>query len=107
MAKLDRLGWAAGVSGTCHRIRLGLRVSEGAALEEAVARLPPGWTPAARPSVDRLYSVIVGGAGARPGLRRMHVVYADARVVGRSLAWEEAMAALATDARLHVAEHSP
>jgi hypothetical protein len=106
MAKLDRLGWAAAVSGTAFGVPLGVRVSEAAALDDVVPRLPPGLKPSDLPRVDRLYSWVVGGAGERPGLRRMHLVYADARLVLRTAAREEALHALESEARLHVAEHA-
>jgi hypothetical protein len=107
MAKLDRLGWAEATGGTFFGVRLGVRVSAAGALAEAAGRLPPGPAPAGRPRVARLYSWVVGGAGSRPGMRRMHLVYADASLVARTPAREEALAALESDARLYVAEHAP
>jgi hypothetical protein len=106
MAKLDRLGWAVAVSGSAFGVRLGVRVSDRAALDDVVARLPPGLEQSPLRRVDRLYSWIVGGQGARPGLRRMHLVYADARLLLRTAAREDALHALESDARLHLAEHA-
>ena len=106
MASLDRLGWAAGASGVLLGVRIGVRVSEAAALPEAVRRLPPGFARAPVPRLDRLYSVVVGGSAARAGLRRMHLVYADERLVLRSAVAGDAMDALESDARLCVAERA-
>jgi hypothetical protein len=106
MAKLDRLGWAAAASGSCFGVKVGVRVSEGGALGEAVDRLPPGLRLSSLPRVARLYSWVVGGRGARAGLRRMHVVYADARLVLRTAVREDALDALESDVRLYVAEHA-
>jgi hypothetical protein len=106
MAKLDRLGWAAGASGVSFGVRVGVRVSDAGALSEAVRRLPPGVVPSPEPRVQRLYSLVVGGPGARPGLRRMHLVYANARLVLRTADAEQAMAALESHVRLYVAERA-
>jgi GR25 family glycosyltransferase involved in LPS biosynthesis len=48
--------------------RIGIRASRGDALEAAVDRLPPGWTPAAPGDVDRWYSLTgeTGDAGWAP-----------------------------------------
>jgi hypothetical protein len=107
MANLDRLGWAVATRGAVFGVRLGLRVSEAGALAEAAGRLPPGLVPAAHPRVARLYSWVVGGTGPRLGVRRMHLVYADASLLARTRARDEALAALESDARLYVAEHAP
>jgi hypothetical protein len=106
MAKLDRLGWAAGASGVSFGVRVGVRVSDPRALSEAVRRLPPGVVPSPESRVERLYSLVVGGPGARAGVRRMHLVYADARLVLRTADAEQAMAALESDVRLYVAERA-
>jgi len=106
MAKLDRLVWAAGASGTCFGVRVGMRVSDAAVLPEAMSRLPPGWAASAEARVDTVYSVVMGGPGGRPGLRRMHLVYEDARLVARTAEREEAMDALESQSRLYVAERA-
>src|SRR5947207_10003001 len=107
MAKLDRLGWAAGRSVRCHGVRVGLRVSEGGALPSLVSRLPPGTVAARGAEVDVLFSLVVGGAGARPGLRRLSLVYADARLVSRAADEGDALDAFESEVRLFVAEHAP
>ncbi len=61
MAKLDRLGWAAGISFITYGVRIGVRVNDPSVLERVLHHLPPGWKLAASPVVERLYSLIVGG----------------------------------------------
>jgi hypothetical protein len=87
-------------------MRIGVRVSEAGALPEAIRRLPPGFARSPVPRLDRLYSVVVGGTSARAGVRRMHLVYADDRLLLRGGAAEAAMDALESDVRLYVAEHA-
>jgi hypothetical protein len=106
MAKLDRLGWAAGTGGTCFGVRVGVRVSDADALAEATSRLPPGWSASPESRVQKLYSVVVGGEGSRPGTRRMNLVYEDARLVVRTADRDEAMAGLESRVRLYVAERA-
>jgi hypothetical protein len=43
MAKIDRLGWADGLSFTSCNVRVGLRANDAAILDQVV-RLPPGRT---------------------------------------------------------------
>ena len=45
MAKLDRLGWADGLSLLTYGLRVGVRTNEPRALERLPAYLPPGWRP--------------------------------------------------------------
>src|SRR5918997_5388750 len=83
MAKLDRLGWAAGIAFTAYGVKVGVRVSDPAALAAVVERLPPGWRPSASPSVSRLYSLVTGRAdGGR--VRRFHLLYSGARLAART-----------------------
>jgi hypothetical protein len=53
-------------------------VTDPAVLDRILGLLPPGWKPLRSPFVDLLYSLVVGGEGARPGVRRYHVAYAGA-----------------------------
>jgi len=76
-------------------------------------RLPPAWKPSRRPVVDRLYSIIAGGApapngkGLRPagaGLRRVSLLYADIEKTVRSLDIADVLESLESDLQLYVAE---
>jgi hypothetical protein len=57
MAKIDRLGWADGLTFTSYGVKVGLRVNDAAILDQVVARLPPGAKPSAARVVDHLYSL--------------------------------------------------
>lgn len=104
MAKLDRLGWAAGITFTAYGVRAGVRVSDRAALDAVAGRLPPGWKRSAAPSVGRLYSLISGGDGR---FRRFHLLYAGAKLLARTLDAEAVFGRLESDLQLYVAERSP
>jgi hypothetical protein len=54
--------------------------------------------------VDRLYSIIVGGEGGRPGVRRFNLLYGDHVRLARSTDENEVFDTLESDLRLVVAE---
>lgn len=85
--------------------RIGIRVSDEGALERATACLPPGWKKAARPTVDCMYSLVVGGGG--PKLRRFNLLYRGAERIARSHDLESVFDALEEDLKLHVAASAP
>jgi hypothetical protein len=99
MDKLNRLGWAAGLSFVSHGVRVGVRVNDPATLQRVTAHLPPGWKPVVSPVVDDLCSLVVGG-NARPGVRRYNLLYWGAGRVARTLDSEEVFQAL--EALLHL-----
>lgn len=107
MAKIDRLGWAAGLVCESFGVRVGLRATTAGGLARLAARLPPGWRPARGRTVERLYSYVDGDAGARPGVRRLHLLYADAARAARTRAAEAAEDAFESDAQLFVAASAP
>ena len=57
--------------------------------------------------VSRLYSLVVGGDGPRPGVRRFHLLYGDAARLARSREVGEVLEAFETDLQLYVAEMAP
>jgi hypothetical protein len=97
MARLDRLGWAAGLAFDCHGARLGVRLTDPAALERVRCVLPPGAQTLAAPDVDVLYSFVVGGQMFGSPVRRFHVLYVGVVRLARTLDLDVAVAALATD----------
>ena len=101
MAKVDRLGWAVGVATIAYGHRVGLRVTDAAVLERAMACLPPGWKRAARPVVDCMYSIVVGGRSGK--VRKFHLLYRGTERLARSHDLDEVFAALQEDLKLHVA----
>lgn len=94
MAKIDRLGWAAGISFRACGLRLGVRVNVPEILSRVIERLPPGWTPTASPYVEMLYSFLVGSAGQRANMRGFNLVYFDAARLARTMDLEAALDAL-------------
>jgi hypothetical protein len=107
MEKLDRLGWAAGLAFTAFGVSVGVRVSDRSVLERVRALLPPGWKPAGKPRVRRLYSLIVGGPTQRSGVRRFNLLYSDAARLLRTHDLEEALAQLELDLELYIADRAP
>jgi hypothetical protein len=107
MEKLDRLGWAAGLAVTAYGVSVGVRVSDSSVLQRVRALLPPGWKPARKPTVRRLYSLIVGGPTARSGVRRFNLLYSDAARLLRTHDLEEALGQLELDLELYIADRAP
>ena len=106
MAKLDRLGWAAGTALTAYGVRVGVRVDDPRVLGHVAERLPPGWRPSASPQVARLYSLIAG-AGGDGSFRRFRLLYAGAELIARSLDAEAVFERFESDVRVYVAERAP
>src|SRR5260221_5508655 len=106
MAKVDRLGWAAGLSFVSYGRSIGVRVSSPEILARVERLLPPGWTRSPSPIVKRLYSLFVGGDGPRPGVRRLHLAYANTLRIARTANLDLALEALESDLRLYVAERA-
>ena len=104
MKKIDRLVWTAGFTFTSYGVRVGVRTNNQAVLESLVECLPPVWKPSAATSVERLYSLIVGGEGTRNGVRRFNLLYADAERVSRSVELAEVFDAFEGNLHHHVAE---
>jgi hypothetical protein len=114
MAKLDRLGWAAGISFRVCGLRLGVRVNDPKILPQVIKILPPGWVKSESPYVDMLYSVVVGGQDQRANLRRFNLVYLDSARLVRTNSIEGALHSLemglefyvSTEARRRVFVHA-
>ena len=104
MKKVDRLGWAAGFSLKSYGVRIGIRSNDAAALARVRELLPGEWENANLPVVDRLYSILVGGAGARANVRRFSLLYGDQLRLARDLALDSVLEAFDSDLRLFVAE---
>lgn len=104
MEKIDRLGWAAGFAFSAYGVRAGVRVSDAALVPSLFDLLPPGWKISRAASVERLYSLVAGGAYARAGGRRYSLLYGDAERLARTHDLTEALDALESDLKLYVAE---
>jgi hypothetical protein len=94
MAKLDRLGWAAGLCFISYGARIGIRVNDPAALERIASHLPPRWKPAASPIVKQLCSLHLGGSTTSPGVRRYNLLYWGVSRIARTLDRDEVFQAL-------------
>src|SRR5262249_15179119 len=106
MAKIDRLGWTAGISFTSFGVRVGIRVSGSNCLDAVADCLPPGSTRVRLPYVDRLYSLVSSGPAQSARVRRFHVLYVDTLRIARTMDAEGVMTALESDLRLYIAEHA-
>ena len=104
MKKVDRLGWAAGFSLRSYGVRIGVRSNDGATLRRVMELLPGEWEKVDRPVVDRVYSILVGGAGARANVRRFNLLYGDHLRLARSLDLDSVLEAFDSDLRLFIAE---
>ncbi len=92
---------------SAYGVRIGIRVSESGMMDDVVGQLPPGWKPASSPSVGQMYSLIVGGSGTRPGVRRLFLAYRGSLRIAREREATPMFDALKADLRLWVAERAP
>lgn len=106
MVKLDRLGWAAGVTFTAFSVRAGIRTTDSSILAQIEGLLPPGWKPLAPGPVPHLFSVVVGGAGSG-NVRKMWLLYDGWVREARAREAEPVLDELRSAVRLKVAEHAP
>jgi hypothetical protein len=104
MAKIDRLGWAAGTSLIAYGVRIGIRANSTEALAHLTPYLPPAWEPSSSPVVDQLYSLIAGGPEAQPGIRRFNILYSGPARLARTHRLTEALERFGEDLQLFVAE---
>lgn len=104
MEKVDRLEWADGITFSSYGVRLGIRVNDPQVLDRVRKYLPPGIKPSSSPVVDRLFSLLVGGSGSRPGVRRFNLLYENHVRIARVLDLEQVFETLESSLRLYVAE---
>jgi hypothetical protein len=105
METIDRLGWAAGLSLESYGVRVGVRLRDASDEERVLAHLPPGWRQASSPVVSALYSVWLP-APSPSRIKRLSLVYENAVRIARTAHPEEALDALGSALRLHVAERA-
>ncbi len=106
MEKLDRLGWAAGVMFEVQGLRIGLRATAPEVHERILGLLPPGSRTVRSPAVEQLFSLVVGGQGAGPGVRRLNLVYQEGTLLARTPGLDEALRLLEVFLHLYVAERA-
>lgn len=105
MEKLNRLGWADGLTFEAYGLHLGIRTNEPAIVPGLESLLPFGWTPSNELEVDHLLSVRVGdepGSGRR--VRRKHLVHSDSTQIATSRELDQALDALRRELHLLVGE---
>jgi hypothetical protein len=107
MAKIDRLGWADGMSFTSYGVRLGVRVNDSTLLKDLIARLTPGSKPATFAVVDHLYSIIGSRAKSDSKVRRLSLGYWNLLRFARAREFDAVLDAFESHVQLTVAEHAP
>jgi len=85
MAKVDRLGWTAGLAFIAYGASVGIRTNDGAVLERVQEYMPPEWEATDDPVVDTVFSVRVAPPTKRKGRRNYHLLYSEAVLVKRTL----------------------
>jgi hypothetical protein len=105
MRKLDRLGWAAGISYIAYGRSYGIRTTDPSILDEVRELLPHGWKESGDEEVEVLYSLIVPRR-SRPGLKRYHVLYNSSALVGRSFVRSDILEALRISTHAWAAEYA-
>jgi hypothetical protein len=83
MDKLDRLGWAGGISFQSHGLRIGIRVNNPEATTRIQDSIPYNAIVDPTSPVDYLYSVYIG-ARPRPGVRNFHQLYVETMRLART-----------------------
>lgn len=103
MEKLDRLGWAAGLSFKCYGARIGIRVNDAALVEQIEPYLPPLRRACSSPSVEYLYSLRIQDGRSRPGVKNFHLLYVGAARAARTLEREEVLRQMESNLHFNVA----
>jgi hypothetical protein len=85
-------------------VHVGVRVNKVEMLERLKSCLPPAWKPTASTRVDLLYSLILGGVGSRPGVRRFNLLYGNASRLLRSLDLDEVFDVFESSVHFQIAE---
>ena len=104
MKKVDRLGWAVGFSLKSYGVRIGIRSNDPAVLDRVCRHLPSEWENVTSAVVDRVYSILIGGGGYRPNVRRLNLLYGDHVRLARSFDLDSLFETFESDLRLFVAE---
>ena len=102
MEKIDRLGWAAGISIVSYGVRIGIRSNDTAVLDQIRERLPVGWKVASSPIVDNLYSIFAPRATSSR-IRRFNFLYRGIDRLARTMDLDELLFEFETDLHSYVA----
>ena len=82
-------------------------MSDAQILDRLPGLLPPGARLLTSPFVDMLFSVVVGGASPRKGVRRYHLAYSGATQIARTHDLDAALGGLAGRVQRYVAAWAP
>jgi hypothetical protein len=104
MKKVDRLGWAAGFSLRSYGVPIGVRSNDPTTLARIMGLLPGEWEKSDLRVVDRVYSILVGGADVRANVQRFNLLYGDHVRLARSLDLDSVLEAFDSDLRIFIAE---
>jgi hypothetical protein len=107
MDKIDRLGWADGMSFTSYGVRVGVRVNDPAILHDVIARLPPGSKPGSFAIVDHLYSIIGHREKPDARVRRLNLAYWNLSQIARARDFTTMLDGFESHVQLTVAEFAP
>jgi hypothetical protein len=103
MAKVDRLGWTAGISFKAYGLSVGVRTNDGGVLGRVSEVLPPNCQPSNEEVVESLFSLRVGPPAKRKGQKNYHLLYSGAAGLIRTLELDEVFDTLEDFVRLTVA----
>jgi hypothetical protein len=94
---------------SAYGVRIGLRATEPEGLDRLLERLPHGWKPGRMATVDRLYSLVLGGGrdGAATHMGRYNLLYENGTQLSRALDVEPVLEAFEWFSGLFIAECSP
>ena len=106
MDKLDRLGWAGGVSFESHGLRIGIRLNDTRVIDRIQRCIPYGAIPGPVDAVDHLYSVYVG-APARRGVRNYHKLYSGTEQLTRTFELDDVFDRLESHLGFFIAAEAP
>lgn len=107
MAKLDRLGWADGISFSAFGVRFGLRVNDKAILKHLITRLPPGSRPSDVRVVNHLYSLTGFADNSNGRVRRFNLGYWNLARFARTRSFNDLLDQFESHLQLTIAEYAP
>jgi hypothetical protein len=106
MAKIDRLGWAAGIAFESFGLKFGVRTNDATVLDRVRECLPPGCELLGSPFVQALYSLRVAPPSNRSNVRNYHLLYGGVLRLARTMNLQEVFDTLENEIQLGVAEFS-
>lgn len=103
MKKVDSFELPAGFSIKSYGVRISIRSNDSSVLDRVRQHLPHEWQSTSSSKMDRVYSILVGGAGTRAS-RRFYTLDADGLQLERSIDLDAVLERFESDLRIFVAE---